>query len=129
MIVMRYFWKPFLWIVIIAVLSLLPGDDLPQKTFIIPHFDKIVHVGMYFISCLFLIPPFEKLRIGKGYFAAFVSSLFLGALFEVLQNTIARNRSGNYDDFLADLTGAVLALFFYRFFVSGKKIERIFTVR
>ncbi len=126
---MKYFWKSFAWIVIVAVLSLLPGDDLPQTTFIIPHFDKIVHFGMYFISCLFLIPPFEKIRIGKGYLAAFLSSLFLGALFEVLQSTIARNRSGNYDDFLADLTGTALAILFYRFFISGKKIERIFTVR
>ena len=126
---MKYFWKSFAWIVIVAVLSLLPGDDLPQEVAFIPHFDKIVHVGMYFISCLFLIPPFEKLRIGKGYLAAFFSSLFLGALFEVLQSTIARNRSGNYDDFVADLTGAALALLFYRFFISGKKIERIFTVR
>lgn len=126
---MRYFWKPFVWIVVVAVLSLLPGDELPQKTFTIPHFDKIVHAGMYFVICLFFISPFEKLRVGKGYLAAFASSLFLGALMEVLQNAIARNRSGNYDDFFADMAGAALALFVYRYFISGKKIERIFTAR
>lgn len=123
---MKYFWKPLLWIIVVAVLSLLPGDDLPQKTFAIPHFDKIVHIGMYFMSCLFLISPFQKLRVGKGYFAAFLLSLFLGALFEILQSTIARNRSGNYEDFFADLIGAAAALVFYRYFVSGKKPERIF---
>ena len=123
---MKYFWKPLLWIVVIAVLSLIPGDDLPKDTFFIPHLDKMVHIGMYFMSCLFLISPFEKIRIGKGYFAAFIASLFLGALFEILQDTIAINRSGNVEDFVADLIGAALALVFFRYFVSGKKIERIF---
>ena len=123
---MKYFWKPMLWIVVIAVLSLLPGDELPQNTFLIPHFDKIVHIGMYFMSCLFLISPFEKIKIGKGYWAAFLFSLVLGGLFEVLQATIARNRSGNYEDFIADTIGAALALVFYRYFVSGKKLDRVF---
>lgn len=123
---MKYFWKPLLWIVVIAILSLIPGDEFPMNTFFIPHFDKIVHVGMYFMSSLFLISPFEKLRIGNGYLAAFIASLFLGALFEILQDTIAINRSGNIEDFIADLIGAALALVFYRYFVSGKKIEQIF---
>jgi len=122
---MKYFWKPIIWIVIITILSLLPGDDLPTKIFI-PHFDKIVHIGMYFFSCLFLISPFEKTGAGKGYLAAFLSSLFIGALFEVLQSTVARDRSGDYRDFIADLIGAALALAVYRYFVSGKKIEKIF---
>lgn len=123
---MKYFWKPLLWIIVVAVLSLLPGDELPKSTFMIPHFDKIVHIGMYFMSCLFLISPFEKLKIGKGYLAAFAFSLFLGALLEVLQATIARNRSGNYEDFVADLIGAAMALVFYRYFVAGKALEQIF---
>lgn len=123
---MKYFRKPILWVIVIAILSLLPGDDLPKKAFIIPHFDKIVHLGMYFISCLFLISPFEKLRIGKGYLAAFLFSSFLGGLFEVLQELIARNRSGNFADFFADMLGAALALIFFHYFVSGKKLERIF---
>jgi VanZ family protein len=122
---MKYFWKPLVWIVIITILSLLPGEDLPKEAFI-PHFDKIVHIGMYFLSCLFFISPFRKIHAGKGYLAAFLSSLFIGALFEVLQNTVAKNRSGNYEDFIADLIGAALALIFYRYFVSGKKLEKFF---
>lgn len=123
---MRYFWKPLLWIVVIAVLSLLPADDLPSSNLFIPHFDKLVHAGMYFFSCLFLISPFEKIKIGKGYLAAFFSSLALGALFEVLQSTLTSNRSGNIEDFIADLVGAALALVCYRYILSGTKLEQIF---
>jgi len=124
---LKYFWKPFVWLIIIAVLSLIPGNDLPNSKFFIPHFDKIVHVGMYFFICIFLISPFEKSRFGKGYVAALLVSLFIGALLEVLQSTVAVNRSGNIADFIADFIGALLALALYRYFISGKKINILFT--
>ncbi len=123
---MKYFWKPLLWIIVIAVLSLLPADDLPSSKLFFPHFDKLVHAGMYFFSCLFFISPFQKTGFGKGYCAAFISSLFIGGLFEVLQSTLTRNRSGNIEDFVADLVGAALALVCFRYIISGTKIETIF---
>lgn len=124
----KYFLKPALWIIVVAFLSLLPGDDLPQDSFLsrIPHFDKLVHAGMYFFLCIFLISPFEKLRVGKGYITSFVVSVILGGLFEILQITITRNRSGNIPDLIADAVGALLALLFFSLFVSGKRMEVIF---
>ncbi len=125
----KYFWKPIACLILVAVLSLIPGNKLPHPKYIIPHFDKLVHAGMYFTLCIFAIAPFAKVRVGKGYWAAFITSIAFGGIFEILQETITVNRSGNLYDFIANTCGALLALFAYRFVISGTKLERIFTVQ
>ena len=51
-----------LWTIIIFVLCVMPSDDLPNPRFDIPHIDKVVHFGMYFVSSLLMMYPLERYR-------------------------------------------------------------------
>jgi len=119
----RSFWKSACWLIVILYLSLMPGDGLPRvPLFAIPHFDKLIHLGFYFILTLLLIRPFSSFTRRAYVYSLILASLLSGCV-EILQEKIAVLRHGDIYDFLANLTGILLALLFYRLFISGKKIE------
>ena len=49
-----------LWVVIIFILCAMPSDDIPDPHWNIPHLDKVVHFGMYFVLSILLIFPLEE---------------------------------------------------------------------
>ena len=123
---LRYFWKPTLWLAIICYGLFIPANELPVKPFLkIPHFDKIVHFALFFGLCLLFFRPFKKIEV-KPYFWAPVASVLLGATLELTQHFISSSRSSDFYDFLANATGILFAVFFFRQFVSGRKWEILF---
>lgn len=90
------------------------ADELPK----IPHFDKVVHVGMFL--CFGIALTVDLLRSGmkiKGkeiFFIAFCSIVF-GGIIELAQEYMHIGRAGDYLDFLADIAGAIPAPFIGRF--------------
>ena len=44
-----FVWANVIWFLIIFVLCALPGEDIPDPRLNIPHLDKVVHFGMFFI--------------------------------------------------------------------------------
>ena len=38
-----------LWVVIIFILCAMRSDDIPDAHWNIPHLEKVVHFGMYFV--------------------------------------------------------------------------------
>ena len=80
------FWKPAVWLIIICYLSLMPGNGLPKVPLInIPHFDKIVHLGFYFILTLLMIKPFSKISAFPYLFSMLISAVISGII-EILQD-------------------------------------------
>jgi hypothetical protein len=119
------FWKPTIWLAVISYLSLIPGGNFPIiPLFNFPGFDKIVHAGFYFVLCILSIRPFSKITI-YPYFLSFILSSIVGGVIEILQASLTTTRHLDFFDFLANLAGAATGIFFYRLFISGKKIERI----
>ena len=55
-----FVWANVIWFLIIFVLCALPGEDIPDPRLNIPHLDKVVHFGMFFIFSLLLICPLER---------------------------------------------------------------------
>lgn len=99
---------------------LLPNGLLASesKRFItIPHFDKIVHCGLFGGFC-FLLYFFTKFRVDwrEKYLNLFCLTLTLlyGFLGEVLQLVTYRwfARTFTWDDLIADFVGGILALVF-----------------
>lgn len=81
----------------------------------IPHFDKIVHMGLFFILCFLLIRAYSMTRTQQ-----FTLLAIYGALIEWLQ-ALTGYRSGDIYDWIADVLGIVLlfaALDFWRVFTS-----------
>ena len=120
------FIKPFIWLIFIAVLSLMPAEDLPKvPMWNLPQFDKLVHFTMYFILAVLLAKPLIKLELLVWSIVLFISVL-IGGLIEILQFAITNYRSASWFDFLADITGAIIGLLAYGKLVSGKWWERYF---
>lgn len=121
-----YFWKPLIWLGFIGYGLFTPAQDLPMKSFLkIPHFDKMVHFTLFFVLCLLMVRPLKRLNT-RQYIWAPIISIFLGASLEIVQHTLSASRSTNVYDFLANTAGVLVAIIFYRFFVSGKKWEILY---
>ena len=39
-----------IWILIIFILCAMPSEDIPDPHLDIPHLDKVIHFGMFFIQ-------------------------------------------------------------------------------
>jgi VanZ family protein len=124
--IFKLFFKPLIWLAIICYGLFIPASGLPKKPFLsIPHFDKIVHFGLFFVFCLFLFVPFKKLKRNHYLFAPAVS-LSLAAVLEAVQHIVSTTRSSNFYDFIANSAGIAAATFFFYFFVSDRKWEKFF---
>jgi VanZ family protein len=121
-----YFWKPLLWLAIICYALFIPADDLPLEPFFrIPHFDKMVHFGLFFVFCLFLLRPLKRLKF-QYYLLAPLISIILSALLEFSQHVLSISRSSDIKDFIANSLGVISAVVFFYLFVSNRKWEKLF---
>jgi VanZ family protein len=105
-----------LYLVTIAVLSLMPSYDLPSFT-IFPEIDKVVHICMYlglsFLACWSF--EIRRDRMKPLYFML-VTVFMYGILMEVLQRTMHNGRNFDFRDMIANLTGAIVGILIYRYF-------------
>ncbi|MDR1897903.1 MAG: VanZ family protein [Prevotellaceae bacterium] len=117
--ILKYHWRAILWLVVIVIGSLLPGDNLPATSIFarIPHFDKMVHFILYFTFTLFLMSGFSrqyKNNSGfkkKAYVYSFIIAFLLGASIEFIQEHVGRS----YDemDMIANTTGIAVSLLLF----------------
>ena len=125
--IIKLFWKPLAWLAIICYGLLIPADVIPTKPFLnIPHLDKIIHAFLFFTLCLLLFRPFKKLNLKYYYVYALLTSVLLGAFLESIQHFFSSTRSSDIYDFIANISGIVISVFFFRFVVSDKKWEFLF---
>lgn len=104
-------------------LLFMPANQLPSTPFMkIPHFDKIVHFGMFFILCILLFRPIKQFTPNYFFWAPLVALVF-AVLLEFLQQKITASRHSDVYDLWANAAGLFSAAIFYRLFVNGKKLE------
>ena len=105
-----------LLVLVIALLSLVPGENMPGSfLFSIPHFDKIIHVGMY--ASLGFVTLVES-RLNPPRMAIHVLLLLaifaMSALIEILQATVVAARSAEWFDLLANFLGLIFGYIAHR---------------
>lgn len=119
------YWRITLWLLIMCYLLFIPASQLPSEPFLkIPHFDKIVHFSMFFILCLLLFRPVKQ-HTPNFYFWAPLLALLLAVVLEFTQHRISASRHTDVNDFLANTAGLITATVFFRYFVAGKKLEKL----
>jgi VanZ family protein len=110
----RIYWA-LAWTIIIFVLLTLPGSVLPnESSFVIPNFDKLVHIGMFggFVLLWSLYysarssSPKKLLRI---FFVIFLISISYGISMEYVQKYFIPQRYFDEGDIIADIIGSGLA--------------------
>ena len=97
---------------IILYLSLANSQTFEKIPLVdIPDFDKVVHLGMYFVLMSVIIFENRKTIINtSSLFLTGLIPLFYGILMEILQATLTLTRSGSFFDALADATGVLLSI-------------------
>jgi VanZ family protein len=124
--ILKRFMKPFIWLGVICYGLFIPAHSIPKTSLLkIPHFDKLVHFGMFFVFCLLLFVPFKKLKLNPYLFAS-LTALFFATLLEWLQQYVTITRSSDFFDFLANVSGIAVSTLFFHFVISGKKREKYF---
>lgn len=118
------FWRPtvpaLVWALIILILCGVPGEKLPELSFLQwlkP--DKIAHIVMFGVQSFLLMRGFE--RQTKFPFLArnvvstsIIISIVFGCVVEVLQDHLFIQRSGDVRDAIANSLGAFTGWWFYR---------------
>ena len=105
----KYCWKAMAITLLILVVSLLPGPDIPNVK--IKYFDKLVHFCMYAGLCFFSINGFIKqtflpsLRCFCCSFS-FVYCMTYGGILELVQHYLIIDRTGDWFDFISNSAGA-----------------------
>ena len=101
------------WLIILTVLLLLPGRDLPniQMDLIIP-LDKLVHFAALFIATAsFLLSiHWEENRHRKKIIAGL---LIYAIVMELIQHLFQSSRAFEIEDIAANLCGVMTALLLY----------------
>ena len=106
----------FGWAIIILLLSIIPGKDLPPVLLFgnIP-FDAVVHGFMYFILTVLFSVGFtkqyaiKKLRYHPARWAI-VIALSYGIIIEVIQLSLVPDRNFELSDILSNFAGSVVGL-------------------
>lgn len=120
----RYFTFSAFWVSFIVLLTLWSGNDIPSTNTYALAPDKLIHFTLYFVFTFSVFIALKKISYRTGLKKcnriAFGSALILAMLTEVLQLATA-TRSFDYNDFLANVFGIIIAGLVLRIIV-GKDI-------
>lgn len=95
--------------------TLTPSDKLWDST--LWSYDKIGHAGLFFGWAWNVRAWFDRYgEIPSAALKTWLYSAIFGALIEFLQFSLPINRAAEFSDFLADVAGALIALFLYKAF-------------
>ena len=112
--------------VLVTLLSLFSFQGVGMRIINIPHLDKIVHFGFYFIAailgCMALCEINSQKNLKhKQFIWILVFTVMFGIIIEILQAVATTYRSGDVLDFIANSLGAICGLLAVYFFQKGKK--------
>lgn len=112
----RYFVPALIWGILILFAVSMPPDRIPAlKFFIIPHFDKLVHIGMFlvfaFLACFGFYSQNKNGIMHRKYLSlALLVSLLISLFSELLQHFFLIFRIASFFDFIANLIGTIFGV-------------------
>lgn len=104
------------WFFIVAILTLMPGKDVPKIGWLeVANFDKLVHAGLFGgLSFLFCIPFFKIDVLQQQKINLFIrvslAVILWGITIEFLQKFFIPGRDFDLLDWAADSVGVLIAL-------------------
>jgi VanZ family protein len=110
-----------IYIVFIALLSLLPPNDLPEIP-LFPGADKIVHTCMYLGLALLICWSMHAEIKRVWYYLIILFSIGWGAMMELFQFLMHAGRSFEFNDIAGNILGSLVGVFIYIMVAQRKKI-------
>jgi VanZ family protein len=114
---LKKFLPGIAWFFVVAVLTLMPGSDVPEIGWmdVIPNFDKLVHAGLFgglvFFFCLpYFKSSFSERQKINHFIRITIAVIIWGITVEFLQKYFIPGRDFELLDWAADSVGALIAL-------------------
>ena len=123
------FWKTILWVLVIFVLSFLPGKAFEKITlFDFSYQDLIVHFIMYAVFTVLLIKELSSKKSAHplkkaGWIIPLLACAVLGVVTEIVQYLWIAGRSGSLSDFILNMCGSGAAILICRIPRVGKRLK------
>ncbi|AZQ59090.1 hypothetical protein EJ994_09820 [Maribacter sp. MJ134] len=113
------------WLMFVTFSSLSSFEGVDVSYINIPHFDKIVHFGFYFVMVVLGVFAFDeqfKNRFGpqKGLIFMLIFAIAYGVIIEVLQAGFTANRQGDVLDAIANTLGALSGMWIGKSLFSNR---------
>lgn len=110
------YWPATIWSAIIIILLSLPGSAFAEQEPVIPHFDKLVHAGIFgmfvWLWCRFIYLKKPATRLLKTFIYITLLGIVFGYGMELVQKYLVINRDYDWWDVVADAVGCVIGLVF-----------------
>lgn len=114
----KRFWPGITWFFVVALLTLMPGKDVPKISWLEKsNIDKLAHAGLFGgLTLLFCLPYFKanlsfKHKINL-YIKIALASVIWGITIELIQKYFVPGRDFDLLDWAADTFGVIIALWF-----------------
>lgn len=118
---LKQYYKIIFWIIIIGISCFTPGNEFKEVKINIPHFDKIVHFGMFYILGILIKGNKKITRKSLQYFLLY--AICYAIIIEMIQHFYIPMRNGDMVDFFADFLGLSIGVITTRFYPNfAKKI-------
>ena len=121
------FWVALLWTGVVLFLCLVQSNKIPVVK--IENLDKIVHAFFHFVfTSLWIL--FFKTQIKdpgsyKPYVISFLFSVLFGITIEIMQGQYTTTRKEDALDVVANMVGAVLAVFLIFLYFRNRRLNKI----
>lgn len=108
------------WTIFVFLLCSLPGNSIPSSHwFDLISLDKLIHATIFWVHSVLWIHAVKNcFRYPAFYSRVLVFGVFIsiayGGLLELLQSSVFYERTGDWNDFIANSFGASLAYFFHQ---------------
>ena len=103
------------WLVLIAILHALPGDNISKFDFLdVLHIDKLVHTTLFMIAFILLAYADKRQYNLISFHYITVSLAMYGLALEYSQGYFFENRSMDVFDWLADICGILIGILLFR---------------
>ena len=115
-ILIKAFRLTLLWALFILIICNANLGKVGHSPLFFAGFDKITHCGLFFVFVIFyaseLIRKHKTDVLSYKYMLlVFAMAVLFGGLIEILQLTIFTWRSGEWNDFFADMIGISMGIF------------------
>ena len=103
---MKIWWfLAITWMILILYFTLIPQPAVEGDSFLIPHQDKVLHFGVFFILSFLLLQASTSSNFYRAYFFALLITLLYGGITEMVQLAVP-GRVFDFKDLFANCVGA-----------------------